>query len=213
MEPSKELPPLNETDIRVLGSLMEKGKTTPDYYPMTLNAVTAACNQKTSRNPVVNYSENEVLASLNRLKGMSLVSTAVGGGSRSIKYKHNFGTVFPLSDAHLAVICLLFLRGPQTPGEINTNSGRLHEFHSLDSVNDALEALSASDPPFIKMLSRKPGQKEARYIHLFGAFSEEGTFSEQYSPPAADSFEERISSLEKDVADLKEVIEKLKALL
>jgi uncharacterized protein len=212
MDSEKELTLLGEADIRVLGSLMEKSRTTPDYYPMSLNSLTAACNQKTSRSPVTNYSEAEVQNSLNRLKGLSLVSTAVGGGSRTVKYKHNFATVYPLNDAQLAVLCLLFLRGPQTPGEINTNSGRLHEFSSLESVTETLNGLSTLEPPFVKMLPRKPGQKEARYVHLLGEFNEDSHFEEAviHMP---EGLEERVSSLEKEVSELKEIIEKLKALL
>src|SRR6218665_2878097 len=114
MDTDKTLPQLSAAEQRVLGALIEKSKTTPDYYPMTLNALTAACNQKTSRRPVVDYDEETVVLALNSLKGQSLVSTAVGGTARTTKYKHNFTTVYPLSNAELAVLCLLFLRGPQT---------------------------------------------------------------------------------------------------
>src|SRR6187401_706384 len=128
------IPHLTPPEIRVLGSLMEKSKTTPDYYPMTLNALTAACNQKTSRSPVVEYDEETVVEALNSLKGQSLVATAIGGGSRVVKYKHNFTTVYDISPEELSILCLLMLRGPQTPGELNTNSARLYEFKSLEEV-------------------------------------------------------------------------------
>src|SRR3954464_9762497 len=120
MDNVKPLPNLSAEEQRVLGALIEKSKTTPDYYPMTLNALTAACNQKTSRSPVVDYDEETVVMALNSLKGQSLVATAIGGGSRVIKYKHNFVTVFDISPEELAILCLLMLRGPQTPGELNT---------------------------------------------------------------------------------------------
>src|ERR1700712_5528088 len=133
------LPVLNAEELRVLGSLMEKCRTTPDYYPMTINSLTAACNQKTSRKPVVQYDEDTVAEALNTLKRRGLISTATGGSIRSVKYKHNFAIVFPLIPAELAIICLLMLRGPLTPGELNTNSARLWEFDSIEEVQEVLD--------------------------------------------------------------------------
>jgi uncharacterized protein YceH (UPF0502 family) len=206
----KELPILNEAEQRVLGSLMEKSKTTPDYYPMTLNSITAACNQKSSRHPVVNYSEETVLNALNSLKAQSLVSTAVGGGSRVLKYKHNFTTVYPLKDAELAIICLLLLRGAMTPGEINSNSARLHEFSSLESVLENLNSLSSRTIPFVKMGGRKPGQKETRYLHLLGTVDEHmEEATEEILLPKKNGLEERVLTLENEVARLKEIIDSL----
>src|SRR3954463_4079453 len=157
MDTDRPLPFLSPEEVRVLGALMEKSKTTPDYYPMTLNSLTAACNQKTSRNPVVEYDEETVVLALNSLKGQSLVATAVGGGSRTQKYKHNITTVFELEVSELVVLCLLMLRGPLTAGEINSNSGRLYEFASLEEVYNVLNKLSAGETPFIKELSKRPG--------------------------------------------------------
>src|SRR6185437_16914741 len=116
-----ELPFLEPTEPRAFGTLMEKSKTTPDYYPMTINGLTAACNQKTSRKPAVQYDEETVVQALNTLKKRGLISTATGGSIRSVKYKHNFAIVFPVLPSEVAIICLLMLRGPQTPGELNTN--------------------------------------------------------------------------------------------
>jgi uncharacterized protein len=210
MESEKNLPRLSAAEIRVLGALMEKSKTTPDYYPMTINALTAACNQKTSRKPVVDYSEETVQSALNSLKAISLVSTAVGGTSRTTKYKHNFTTVYPLSDPEMAVLCLLFLRGPQTPGEINTNSGRVHEFHSLESVYDALQQLAKASPPFVKELPRRPGQKEARFIHLL----QDNIQAEDDHQPVSDSgasetTESRLRALEEELARVKEELARI----
>src|SRR5476651_1030224 len=160
------LPVLDAVEIRVLGSLMEKSKTTPDYYPMTINSLTTACNQKTSRKPVVNYDEETVVQALNTLKRRGLISTATAGSIRSVKYKHNFAIVFPVLPSEVAIICLLVLRGPQTPGELNTNSGRMHEFESIEEVQEVLERLSSPEMPFLVQLPRRPGQKEARYAHL-----------------------------------------------
>lgn len=207
-----QLPVLSPEELRVLGALIEKSRTTPDYYPMTLNAITAACNQKTSRNPVVEYSEEIVQQALNQLKAQSLVATAVGGGSRSLKFKHNFTTVYPVTDAELAVLCLLFLRGPQTAGEINTNSARLHEFSSLESVYETLQKLSDAQPSFVKELSRKPGQKEPRFMHLLGGESrtDESTYeSEPRQSRPHSNLEERVTLLEQELTRLKDIVDKL----
>src|ERR1700749_5261123 len=149
-----QLPQLDDAELRVLGSLMEKSRTTPDYYPMTINSLTAACNQKTSRNPVVQYDNETVVNSLNTLKRRGLVSTATGGTDRVVKYKHNFAIVYPVIPSQVAIICLLILRGPQTPGELNTNSGRLYEFESIEEVLEMLDKLSAEEPPYIMQLSK-----------------------------------------------------------
>ena len=203
---------LPASEIRVLGALIEKSVTTPDYYPMTLNSLTAACNQKTSRSPVTNYSEQEVQEAINGLRAKSLVATATGGGSRAVKYKHNFGTVYPVSDAAIAVMCLLFLRGALTPGELNTNSGRLYSFSSLESVQDVLSELSAHDPPFVKQLPRAPGQKEARFVHLFGDMEpdfrdEPVSVSSAGQTPAG--LEQRVAELEMQVASLKAILDRI----
>lgn len=210
------LPNLSAVEQRVLGSLMEKSKTTPDYYPMTLNSLTAACNQKSSRKPVTDYSEETILSALSNLKAMSLVATAVGAGSRTVKYKHNFGTVYPISDGELAIMCLLFLRGAQTPGELNTNSGRLHEFTSLESVLETLVKLSEANPPFVKELPKQTGQKETRFIHLFGEVSVDTNVSaeDRFTTTQQNPMDERVTNLENEVADLKsklfELIKELK---
>lgn len=208
---SSTLPLLNAVELRVLGSLIEKSKTTPDYYPMTVNALTAACNQKTSRKPVVDYDEETVTAALNSLKSQSIVSTAVGGSIRAVKYKHNFTTVYPLTDGELAILCLLFLRGPQTPGELNTNSARLHEFRSLEGVHDALNKLMSSSSPYIKELPRRAGQKETRFIHLLGDttnFEEDETHEEPVRKNVSD-LEARLTAVELELAEVKETLAKI----
>ncbi|MGZ4045867.1 MAG: YceH family protein [Bacteroidia bacterium] len=211
MDTDKKLPVLNEVELRVLGSLIEKSKITPDYYPMTLNGLTAACNQKTSRKPVVEYDENTVMHALDSLKGRSLVSTAVGGTSRTIKYKHNFTTVHPVSTAELAVLCLLFLRGPQTPGELNTNSARLYEFSSLEEVHDVLNKLINAPEPFVTMLPKRAGQKEARYAHLLGEqiYDDEAGKEEQSRPNDITVLEIRLAEVERELAEVKETLAKL----
>ncbi len=206
-----KLPVLDAAQIRVLGALMEKCKTTPDYYPMTLNGLAAACNQKTSRKPVVQYDDSTITSALNALKIAGLISTATGGSIRNIKYKHNFAIVFPVLPAEVAVMCLLFLRGPQTPGEINTNSGRLYEFETLEEVQQVLEKLANEEPAYIKQLPRKPGQKEVRYMHLFSGNIEalEEEYIAEESPKANNGLEERLSKVEEELAELKANFDKL----
>jgi len=210
MEDNKPLPDLSAEEQRVLGSLIEKSRTTPDYYPMTLNSLTAACNQKSSRNPVVSYDEETVTLTLNTLKIKGLISTATGGSSRVIKYKHNLGIVYPLVPSELSIICLLLLRGPLTPGEINSNSGRLFEFESIEEISDQLQKLSAGETPFVKLLPKKAGQKEARFIHLLG----EQVDIQETEPQAAqttifqpnEALENRIAKLEQELEELKELV-------
>jgi hypothetical protein len=211
MDLSESLPVLNSIEIRVLGSLIEKSKTTPDYYPMTLNSLTAACNQKSSRKPVVQYDEETVVIALNSLKKNGLISTATGGTSRSVKYKHNFTLVFPLTTAELAVMCLLFLRGPQTAGEINTNSARLHEFESLEEVLAVLEKLAHADLPLVQQLPKRAGQKEVRYTHLLGETieCEEEEFPEEPARKSVNEMEARLTIVEQELAVMKESLEKL----
>lgn len=210
MDNVKPLPDLSAEEQRVLGSLIEKSRTTPDYYPMTLNSLTAACNQKSSRSPVVNYDEETITLTLNQLKIKGLISTATGGSSRATKYKHNLAIVYPLLPSELAIICLLLLRGPLTPGEINSNSGRLYEFESIEEVLEQLQKLSDDQPAFVKQLPKKTGQKEARFVHLLGEQAETTTETEieTYVAPQFDTtaLENRIEKLELEIEELKELV-------
>ncbi len=211
MDSPINLPVLEAEELRVLGSLMEKSKTTPDYYPMTINGLTAACNQKTSRKPVVQYDEDTVAQALNTLKKRGLISTATGGSIRSIKYKHNFAIVYPVLPSEVAIICLLMLRGPQTPGELNTNAGRLHEFESLEEVQEVLERLSSPELPLLMQLPRRPGQKEVRYAHLLSGTPDlsDDDFEEEHHAKPSGVLEARVAKLENDLAELKEAFDKL----
>ena len=211
MDSQNALPILNSVEIRVLGSLIEKSKTTPDYYPMTLNSLTLACNQKSSRNPVVQYDEETVVIALNSLRKIGLISTATGGTSRSVKYKHNFTLVFPLTTAELAVMCLLFIRGPQTVGELNTHSARLHEFESLEEVLLVLDKLANADSSFVKQLPKRSGQKEVRYTHLLGESTdfEEEELPEEPARKSVNDLEARLALVENDLAAIKESVAKL----
>jgi hypothetical protein len=211
MDSPIKLPVLDAEELRVLGTLMEKSKTTPDYYPMSVNSLMAACNQKTSRRPVVNYDENTVAQALNTLKKRGLISTATGGSIRGVKYKHNFAIVFPVIPAEVAIICLLMLRGPQTPGELNTNSARLHEFESIEEVQEVLERLSSPEMPFLVQLPRRPGQKEVRYAHLLCGTPEfsDDDFADEPATSTRGALEARVTKLESELAELREAFEKL----
>jgi uncharacterized protein YceH (UPF0502 family) len=212
MDAPQTLPVLEATELRVLGVLMEKCRTTPDYYPMTINSLTAACNQKTSRKPVVNYDDETVVLALDKLKRRGLISTATGGSSRAIKYKHNFAIVFPVVPAEVALICLLMLRGAQTPGELNTNSGRLWEFESLDEVQTTLEKLASEEPPYVVQLPRRAGQKEVRYAHLLSGtpdVNEEDTSEETTHGRSSGELENRLVKVETELAELKEAVDRL----
>ena len=204
MEATK-LPLLSAEEIRVLGSLIEKSRTTPDYYPMTLNSLTAACNQKSSRKPVVNYNDETVVFTLDSLKKKGLISTATGGGSRVVKYKHNLSLVFPLVPAQLTLICLLLLRGPQTLGELNTNSGRLYEFESLENVQQVVDELVNFEPSFLIQLPKRTGQKEARFTHLLAGEPniEDDDLPEEPARKSVSELEQRIATLEENYTLLK----------
>lgn len=159
---------LNPVELRILGSLIEKQMATPDYYPMTLNALVNACNQKNNRDPVMNLESGEVEQGLNRLRKQRLVWQIMAHGSRTAKYEHNLAEITQLSARELAILCELFLRGPQTAGELNSRTARLIETHGLIAVEHTLKKM-AEHPfgPFVTMLPRRPGHKENRFVHLF----------------------------------------------
>ncbi len=209
MEEHKPLPTLNAEQARVLGVLLEKAKTTPEYYPLTLNALQTACNQKTSRRPVVQYDENTVIVALDSLRKLGLVSTVVGGGSRVVKYKHNLAIQYPLLPQELAIICLLLLRGPLTAGEINTNAGRLYDFESLDEVAQLLNKLESTSPAFVKIAAKRSGQKEIRYIQLLSDFDESDYETEHTT--ARPTPNEQIELLNDRVAKLEQQLEQLQS--
>ena len=209
MESVKPIIILDPIEIRVAGSLMEKSKTTQEYYPMTLNALMLACNQKASRKPIVQYDESTVMSAINSLTKKGLVSTATGAGNRVIKYKHNFALVYPFNPADLAVLCLLFLRGPLTPGEINSNSGRLHTFESLAEVLQVVEKLKQGDVPFIAQLPKQPGQKEQRFRHLFCETLPLDLDEVATSENPMSKLESRLETVEKELGELKSSVEKL----
>jgi len=157
---------LSETEARVLGSLVEKQLTTPEYYPLTLNALMAACNQKSNRDPVMSLNDTAILAAVDILRDKNLVYLYYGSSSRAVKYKHMMPSVYELDAAGVALVAVLLLRGPQTLGELRERTGRLHEFGGLGEVQEALDGLIRRDEPLVIKLERQPGQKEARFAHL-----------------------------------------------
>ena len=157
---------LNDVEARVVGSLAEKQVTTPDYYPLTLNALVHACNQISNREPVVNYDERTVADAVESLRAKNIVYIFYGAESRVPKYKHMMREMFALSPQELAAMCVLMLRGSQTVGEVRGRTGRLYDFADLSEVEATLEGLANRDEPLIAKIPRQPGRKEARYAHL-----------------------------------------------
>jgi uncharacterized protein len=194
-------------ELRVLGCLIEKQRTTPDVYPLSLNALRSACNQTTNRDPVVAYDEATIRSALERLGRKGWTRLASGAGSRAAKYRHLLDEKLTLSDPQIALLCVLMLRGPQTPGELKQRTERLHPFASLPELQETLDGLIDRD--LVARLERRPGQKEERYAQLLGG-EEEPVAAE--SPPRAESgLEARVEALEREVADLREELARLAA--
>ena len=196
---------LNDTEVRVLGSLIEKEITTPDYYPLSLNALVAACSQSSNRNPVAHFDESAVGGAADSLREKNLVHFVDRGDSRVTKYRHVLYESMSLGRPTIAVMCVLMLRGPQTVGEIRTRSNRLYDFSSLEEVEITLNSLMSRDLPLIVRLPRQSGQKEVRYAHLL---SGEVRLTEPEAEPEAEP--DRISKLEKEVDDLKKQFEQFR---
>jgi uncharacterized protein YceH (UPF0502 family) len=203
----------NDIEVRVLGALVEKQVTTPEYYPLTLNSLTLACNQKNNRNPVTNYSENEVAQALETLREKNLTYVYHGSTSRVPKYKHVMPEVMHLSPPETALMCVLMLRGPQTVGEMRGNATRLHEFSGLEEVEETLNSLISREPEsLVVRLPRQPGQKEARVAHLLSGPPSEDIMLEATAPRATarPNDRERIESLEQNLTALTEEVQTLK---
>lgn len=204
---------LNDIEVRVLGSLVEKQVTTPEYYPLTLNALMLACNQKNNRHPVTAYNEDTVAQALESLREKNLAYVFYGSTSRVPKYKHVLPEVMHLSQPELAVICVLLLRGPQTTGELATRAFRLHEFSGLEEVESTLNSLISREPdPLVTRLPRQPGQKEVRYAHLLSgevAFEDLGETERPREMTARSTQSDRVSKLESEVETLKTEIGRL----
>jgi uncharacterized protein len=186
-------------EIRVLGCLIEKQRTTPDVYPLSLNALRLACNQSTNRDPVVAYDEPTIRQALERLDRKRWARLASGPGSRAAKYRHLFDEALGLDDAEISLLAVLMLRGPQTPGELKQRVERLHRFDSTPEVEEALHGLAGRG--LVRRLDRRPGQKEERWEQLLGSGDEQERPGVE-PPPSPDSLEERVAALEREVAAL-----------
>ena len=193
---------LNETEARIVGSLVEKQLTTPEYYPLTLNALAAACNQKSNRDPVMSLDESAILAAIDALRDKNLVYLFYGSGSRTVKYKHMLPNVFELEPPAVALMALLLLRGPQTVGELRGRSDRLHQFSSLQEIQETLDEMADRSEPLVVKLERQPGQKEARYAHLLSGPVNAEAFQMRQSDAAPSAGSSRIESLEQEVSRL-----------
>jgi len=203
---------LTETEARVLGALIEKDITTPEYYPLSLNALVNACNQKTNRDPVMQLDEDAVRGALDGLQEQRLAGPARGADSRVTKYEQRLQEVFNFTRPEIALLCVLLLRGPQTPGELRGRAERMHRFEVLEDVQSALQKLMQREPPLAKVLARQPGTKESRYAHLLGGDVVEVEMAGQASAAVernpADA--ERITRLEEEVADLRREVGEVK---
>lgn len=203
---------LTDIEIRILGSLVEKQVTTPEYYPLTLNSLTLACNQKNNRQPVTSYSEDQVAQGLETLREKNLAYVFYGSTSRVPKYKHVMPEVMRLSHPEVALMCVLMLRGPQTPGELRGTAARLHEFSGLEEVEQTLNGLIDRDEPLVVRLPRQPGQKEVRFVHLLSGEIDVETFVEAERTAAVPrrSSNEQFEKLEEQVEILKAEVERLR---
>ena len=202
---------LNEEEVRVLGSLIEKQVTTPEYYPLTMKSLVAACNQRSNRYPVVSYDEQIAERAMNGLRDKKLGWVIKKADSRVLKYGHIFSEVFHLTPPQTAAMCVLMLRGPLTPGEIRSTAGRLYDFKDLAEVDDTLNALINNEQgAMIVMIARQPGQKEARYAHLLAGeidVNEIQTITPYYQPSSGASLtgmEEEIAALRREIQDLRD---------
>jgi uncharacterized protein YceH (UPF0502 family) len=197
----------NPIEVRVLGALIEKETATPDYYPLTLNSLINACNQKSSRDPVMDLDEAQVEAALDSLRNQRLVWQVKVQGSRVVKYEQNMKNITDFSKSELALLCVLMLRGPQTAGELRTRTTRLIEFHGLSAVEHSLQKLvDHENGPFVLKMPRQPGQKECRYAHLFCPINEPDKTDDHdemaYEAERGDSEKNRIQILEQQVENL-----------
>ena len=204
---------LNEVECRVLGALVEKEITTPEYYPLSLNALVNACNQKSNREPVMNLDETAVRQALHSLDGQSLVRSISAADSRVTKYEHRLQETFNFYRHEVAILSVLLLRGPQTPGELRGRAERMHHFDDLSAVQSSLQYLMRREPPLVKILPRPPGTKEARYAHLLSgdveSFESKPDTEVTANALSADGhritdLENEVAALRKDIADLQQ---------
>ena len=202
---------LNAVEARVLGALIEKDITTPDYYPLSLNALVNACNQKNNREPVMNLGENAIRDALSGLQEFNLAGPARGADSRVTKYEHRLQEVFNLTRGETAVLCVMLLRGPQTPGELRGRTERMHDFEDLDAVQASLQKLMQRETPLAAILPRQPGTKESRYGHLLSGEIDVPPMAVVATSADCDAGEsDRVAQLEQQVATLQRELSELK---
>src|SRR6195256_3665883 len=203
---------LSDVETRVLGSLVEKELTTPEYYPLSLNALVNACNQKSNRDPIMNLDEDSVRAALRTLQDNSLARSVSAADSRVTKYEHRLQEAFNLDRREAALFCELLLRGPQTPGELRTRAERMHPFDDLSESQSALQRLMNREPPLVKILARQPGTKESRYIHLLSGDAKPIASTIEPEAPAAPQREkmDEFSRLSSELAELRREVANLK---
>ena len=210
---------LTENEVRVLGALIEKDITTPEYYPLSLNALMNACNQKSNRDPVMQMDENAVRDALSGLQANRLAGPAGGADSRVTKYEHRTQEVFNFTRAEVAVLCVLLLRGPQTPGELRGRTERMHHFETLDDVQSALQKLMQRQPPLAKVLPRQAGMKESRYVHLLAGDVVVAEIQQAMVASAGHNsgdgdrigrLEGEVNGLQREVAELRDQLERFR---
>jgi len=202
---------LTPEQLRIIGCLLEKEVTTPDQYPLSVNGLQNACNQKSNRDPVMNLEESDIRSVLDELSKLHLVTTGSNFGSRVSKYQHRFcNTEFgdlKLSDQEKAILCVLFLRGPQTPGELRSRTQRMCEFTSVAEVEQVLQRMANQEKPFVRQLEREPGKRESRWLQLFGDNDDIAVPASGYTPSSHSESNlqtQRIEDLESQVAELRE---------
>jgi uncharacterized protein len=207
---------LDEVEVRVLGALLEKERTTPEYYPLSLNALINACNQKSNRDPVMALDESAVRSALESLNEKNLAGQASSADSRVPKYIHHLQEVFNFDRRESAVLCVLLLRGPQTPGELRGRTERMYKFDDLIVVETALHRLMEREPPLVMKLARQLGTKESRYAHLLSGELEEWSAPAEPQPVASTAgqdddritrLETELEALRKEVADLRQQLD------
>ena len=206
--------PLTDIEARVLGALIEKELTTPEYYPLSLNALVNACNQKSNRDPAMNLSDDAVSDALRSLDKQGLAGPADSMDNRVAKYEHRLQEAFNFDRRETAVLCELLVRGPQTPGELRGRASRMHPFEELGQVQSTLQRLMQREPPLVKLLPRQPGTKEARYAHLLSG-DVQGAAPEPAAKPAAAAAPksadgDRVARLEREVAALQQELSDVK---
>ena len=203
---------LSALETRILGCLLEKERTTPENYPLSLHSLTTACNQTTNRDPITGYAEREVEEGLDSLRQKKVATVIWAAGSRVQKYRHNLLDHYTLEPGEIALLCVLLLRGPQTPGELRSRAERLHPFGHVQAVETTLHALAGGDEPLVRMLAPRPGQKEKRYVQLLAGEPEiiENT-AEAAPAPAMTAAPSGMDLLRAEVATLKSEVATLRA--